>query len=390
MAIGNLISESLVFLCALWLGWRGYEHGVIRTLQRFVAILCAYVVCYFLTRPLAEIIQSLAGLQMIPAYLVSAGVGFIGVALLVEKSITVLADHVENRGVEPAKIPGAVLGGILGGLLGLLLAWLVGILLDSYLLQQHPRMKTSAPDPVRTTAGNMIGRIVEQGMIESLGKESLVPALSSKLLVDPIGLTQQVMQVSQSEAMRALFSDLQAQQLMLARQTEALQQHPRFKALMASPEAEEIFTLLGENTVKNEAVDTHEKVARLLSDMYQKVSRVQHDPRFLTLAEKPEFKQLAANPSPVAMLANPALSELAEIIFHPAPASSAPIAFQRIEPLQWEPSIPEEPVMAMEEETPSSEEGFVMYRWTDAKGRKHYSETRPVEDYEVEVIRLSH
>src|SRR5690606_27113830 len=124
--------------------------------------------------------------------------------------------------------------------------WSVGIMLDSYLLQQYPHTKLSAPDPVRTAVGNAIGSVVEQGMVESLGEESLAPALTSRLLTNPVGLTQQVMQVSQSDAMRTLFSDPQAQQLMLGRDTESLQKHPHFKTLMAMPEAEEIFTLLGE------------------------------------------------------------------------------------------------------------------------------------------------
>jgi uncharacterized membrane protein required for colicin V production len=393
MAIGHLISESLVFFCALWLAWRGYERGVIRTLQRFVAILCAYVGCYFLTAPLAEFLQPLMGLPLIPSYLVSAVIAFVVITVLVEKSITVLADHVENRGIEPAKIPGAILGGLLGSVLGLLLAWTVGILLDSYLFQQHPRMKPPAPDPVRTTAGNIIGNVVEQGLAESLGDESLVPALTSKLLANPVGLTQQVMHVSQSDAMRALFADPYAQQLMLSQQTEALKNHVHFQTLMALPEAREIFLLLSDQAVAGEGTDAQDRVAHLLSDMYQKVSRLQHDPRFLNLAQKPEFKQLAQNPSPVAMLANPALSELAEIIFDPAPASSLPATLIQLEPLQWE--VPEEAFSEEEEQAldPDREtaapEGLVMYRWTDANGRKHYSETRPTEDYEVEVVRLS-
>jgi len=383
------INGFILLACMGWLGLRGYDRGVIRTLQRVISLIAAYAACYIGMVPVADLIKAQLSWTLIPAYLLSAALCFFIIAFVVEYLIGLLVEEIENRGVEPAKITGACLGVALGALLGIITVWLGGLMLDAYRLQSPAFTQVEIQDPVRKLAGELVGDVVELTLSAQMEEGSLMPELSSQLLSNPVKLTQQVMQVSQSDAMRALFSDPQAQQLMLAHQTEALQNHPHFQTLMASPEAGEIFVLLSEKTASGKDIDPPEKVARLLSDMYLKVSRVQHDPRFLRLAEKPEFKQLAQNPSPVAMLANPALGELAEIIFNPAPPVSAePATLQRLEPLAWEVSTSAEQPVVLEEETPAPE-GLVMYRWTDGNGRKHYSETRPEEDYEVELVRLS-
>lgn len=383
-----VINGLILLSCIGWLGWRGYEYGVIRTLQRVMSLGAAYTACYFAMVPVASWMQAQFAVPFIPAYLLSAAISFLSVAFAVGYLIKILADYVENRGVEPAHIPGALLGVVLGAVLGIITVWLGGMMLDAYRLQSAAVVQTEIQDPVRKLAGDLIGNAVQQSLSPKMEEGSLVPVLTSQLLSNPVNLTQQVMKVSQSEALRALFSDLQAQQLMLSDQIEDLQDHPHFKALMELPEAEEVFALLGERVAVGQNIGRREKVARLLADMYQKVSRVQQDPRFLKLAEKPEFKQLAQNPSPVAMLANPVLSELAEIIFNPAPLL-APVTYQRLEPLAWEESTSTEEVVVSEEEIPASE-GLLMYRWTDERGRKYYSENKPSGDYEVEVIPLSH
>lgn len=401
MTTSTYISAAIVLACVAWLGWRGYERGVIRTLQRLVSMVAAYAACYVAMVPVAGWMQAQFSWPLIPSYLASALVCFVGAAVIVEYLVSLLADAVEDRGVEPAHIPGALLGVVLGALLGIVTVWLGGIVLDAYHLQGRDAAQMATPtatqDPVRQLAGQLVGDVVEQTLSSGMDENSLVPVMTSQLLSNPVQLTQQVMQVSQSDAMRAIFADPYAQQLMLAGQAQALQEHPHFQTLMALPEAREILTVLGEGTVTGQDIQPDEKVARLLVDMYQRASRVQRDPRFLKLAEKPEFKQLAQNPSPVAMLTNPVLSELAEIVFDPAPlpvVMEAPdeSALQRLEPLEWE-SLDAAPATVVDPSAPeqaiAEPQGKVMYRWTDENGRKHYSENKPEGDYAVEVIRLS-
>lgn len=423
MTQSGWISLAVVLACAGWLAWRGYERGVIRTLQRVVSMIGAYGACYLGLVPLASWIQAALSWQLITAYLASGVLCFFGAAFVVEMIMKALADHVENRGIEPAKIPGALLGLSMGALLGLVLVWIGGILYDAYRVQKQPTVHLGAGvDPIRdwvgSLAGEAVGSAVDHAMVNQGGSESLLPAMASQLASNPVQLSQQVMQLSQSEAMRNIFNDPYAQHFMLTQQIDALQETPVFQQLMMVPQATEMLALLG--GVQKDAVsnsthasgDAHQKAARTLTDMYRRIYRIQNDPRFLTLSQKPEFKQLSQNPSPLAMMSNPAFSELSEIILNPVDDealdgqalgggasiseanSSDPSEFRNLAPLEWETLKTDEQVSEAEtdddavEMAPVTQAGKLMYRWTDENGRKNYSENKPEGVQDVEVIRV--
>jgi len=407
------ISLSVVLACAGWLAWRGYQRGVIRTLQRVVSMIGAYGASYLGLVPLASWIHATLSWQQITSYLVSGVLCFFGAAFVVEMIMKALADHVENRGIEPAKIPGALLGLSMGALLGLVLVWIGGILYDAYRVQQQPTVHLSAgADPIRdwvgSLAGEAVGSAVDHAMVSQGRSESLFPAMASQLASNPVQLSQQVMQLSQSEAMRNLFNDPHAQHFMLTQRMDALQETPVFQQLMMVPQASEMLALLGgaQNGAVSSSADSsgdmHQKAARTLTDMYRRIYRIQNDPRFLTLSQKPEFKQLTQNPSPLAMMSNPAFTELSEIILNPVDeetlisegGSTDASEFRNLAPLEWETLKTDEPLADavtddnVVEANPAPQEGKSMYRWTDENGRKNYSENKPEGVQDVEVIRL--
>lgn len=403
----SLVSLVLLLGCTVWLGLRGYDRGVIRSLQRFVALFFAYLACYFLMIPLGKLLHGLTSWSLVLCYVLSGVVCLFIVGAVVEKIIDHGVEALEARGIEPAKIPGALLGASFGFVIGILLVWLSGVLFDLYRLQQQPQGLVASRDPVRAFAGNLVSGVVQRSVVASTGNaDSLVPALTGQLVGDPLALTQRVTRMSQSNAMRSLFSDPVAQQWMLTDNIEALKEHPNFVEVMSLPDSAEVLAVLAQNrrgAKEAAAISEADRVAHLLAEMYRRVYRVQNDPRFVALSQKPEFKQLAQNPSPVALLSNPMLNQLAEIIFDQSAEPTVPLSpddsrFKTLAPLQWQKDVADPATSSTERAAEGAEDqdsvpmevsGTVMYRWTDENGQKHYSETRPEGNEDVEVIRLS-
>jgi hypothetical protein len=391
------LSLSVVAVCTLWLAWRGYQRGVLLTAQRFLALLAAYVCCYFLTLPVAELLQVRTGWPRMQAVAVSATGLFFLVSITVGLLVALVARQVENRGTEPARVPAALIGTLLGAVLGILLVWLGGILWDAARLGKAGG-KTIAvqQDPVREMAGQIVGGLVETVLSHQGDQaDTMLPRAAGELLSNPAQIGQQMMHAVRNPAMKNLFADPHARQAMLNNRTDILQHDPHFQSLMADPE---MVALLGTLSKEGEGQqEAEEQAAQTLSQLYQRANRVQQNKQFIRMQQSGEFDRMAKSQSLLEMMRDPAFGKLSQIIMDST--GEAP-TFERIAKPEWVAVGDEEDMKEEVAETEAvqgdefeqlleaaGQEETVIYRWTDESGRKHYSENRPEGDYKVEAIR---
>lgn len=403
--ISTAINAFVVLACIASFGWRGYQRGVLRTLQRLISILSGYAACYFFAAALAQFLKTAFAFNIFLSYIISAALLLCGVAFIANVLLSRLSVRVEDEAselddkqtadeepdsqssVHPA---GMIVGITLGCFMGLLTVWLAGITIDAVAL--HTEGSTGliyrTADPVRKIAGDMVGGAVGYVVEQKMGHESLMPDLTARLIADPVAMSQQVAEVSKSDEMKQFFSDPAIQLLMQENKIDELQRHEKFQKLINLPQTKIFLDVLSTSANKHNVLTQEARAAHLLTDLYQKARRIQTDSRFVALVDKPEFQRLLQNPSPAELMTNPLLKELAEITFSNPPATASvhndkPIregvdqSFQTVEKPQWAPL----------DATPVAADDDVIYRWTDAQGQKHFSQTRPEGDYPLEIIK---
>ena len=420
--LGASINAVVVLACVAFFAWRGYQHGVLRTLQRLLSILSAYIACYFFTEVLAEFLKAAFALNVVLSYLASAALLLVGVSFVVNLLLSQLItqremdkaaeqeseDEDDVHEQEPRYRAGMAVGVLLGAFLGLFTVWLVGISLDAMTLntQGPAALVARTADPVRIVAGNMVGGAVGYVVEYKTGEQSLAPDVAARLIADPVVTSQMIADVSKSEELRQFFADASVRMLMQENKVDELQLHPSFQKLMSAAQTRAFLDILGVTVKTNAELSADARAAQLLTEMYRKARRIQTDPRYTALSQKPEFQQLLHNPSPAALLTNPMVKELGDIIFSDTGstqlvgkdlviAEGSEQNYKAVAKPQWESVATTEPesstTTAADDEAAtveaSAEASNVIYRWTDEYGQKHFSQTKPTGNYALEVIK---
>lgn len=411
------MNAGVVLLCIAFFAWRGYRRGVLRTLQRLLSILAAYMACYFFTETLANFFKTAFALNVVLSYLASAALLLVGVSFIVNLLLSLLITQLETNQADDKKLEydpdadeesprhpaGLAVGVLLGSFFGLFTVWLAGITLDAMTLnsQGAAALVARTPDPLRKMAGAMVGGAVGYAVEYKTGEQSLAPNVAAHLIADPVVTSQMIADVSRSEELKQFFSDPSVRVLMQENKVDELQSHPTFQKLMSSAQTRSFLEILGSTVKDSSGPSADARAAQLLTEMYQKARRVKSDPRFMALSQKPEFQQLLRNPSPAELLTNPLVKELGDIVFSDTDtgqlqgrdlviAEGREQNFEAVAKPQWETvqtAEPEPGTVAADDELPPTEEGNVIYRWTDEYGQKHFSQTKPTGDYPLEVIK---
>lgn len=385
----SLIINSVVILaCAGFFAWRGYEYGLIQNIKGFISIVSAYLACYFFSAVVAELLAQYFGWQPVPSYIAAAVILFVTVSFLIRFSLQLLIDKLEEHDVEPARVAGSAAGVVLGLLLGILVVWTGNIVYDAIHIrtQNTAVLETRELDPVRKLTGDLVGEAVGYVVQHKTGDDRLTPAVTTNLISDPVGMTHKIIAVSKSESIKIFFTDPAIQEMMRQNRFDELTRQPAFIEMMKQPVNREVFGTLS-MSIKEAGLTEEQRIARLVTDMWQKSQRLLNDPRFLAMANNPEYRALLGNPA--ALLASPALGEFADIVFSDAPLAPLPDTPAGVHEAEFAPPVA--PVSSIEQTPPieTSQEPTI-YRWTDENGRIHFSENKPEGDYEVETTTLRH
>jgi len=324
----------------LWLGctgffaWRGYNRGVIHSTKGLLSVLSAYVVSYFLVGIVADFLQKFFTLPTPLSYLFAILILFFGTSILVRYLVGVYTKRLELQDEEQEFE--RELARVPGAVIGCAIGCILGVILVWF-------------------SGIMMDTVqLKQKGVQSFSDRQVDPLrkIAGNVVGGAVGFV-----VAQKTGENSLAPTMVAK-------------------LISDP------------------VDTSQQLSQLKNS--DDVKRIQSDPRFIALSQKPEFQALRDHPTPTALLTSPVLKELTEIIFsqshssavtHENASSATPQEqkFDAVKKTEWE-NVKEEPTEASSDQS-SNDDGHTIYRWTDEQGVKHFAQKKPEGNYSLEVIK---
>ncbi len=351
---------SLIIFAVVTLlfAWRGFRGGFIKSLGRVFTVLAGYAAAILYSGPLSFWIEMQFGWQGVVAFIGTSLTLFLAAGLAMMLIFALLRRYLFPG--DDISTTSALGGGFVGALVGVLLAiaivWSFAFVRDMISPNPTPTTETTASEHssgVETLANQLAGRAVSAAMTAgSVTPE--VAHLSGVLAASPADIMQRIQRLMKSTEFLGLMHDPRNHGVLDSGNPERVQQLPAFRALAANPD---LLALAEMSGLADD--DLEAELARQLTDTWGRAQQVKNDPRVQAILADPEFGAALDSGNPVDLLTNHQLHELADIIFTDeataATSDQSTAGTSAINP-------PKEPT--------------VIYRWTDASGRIHYSDQK--------------
>lgn len=397
---------TIIFLAIVaFFAWRGYQKGFIGSITRVLSWLIAYPAAIIFTKPLAKIIIQNTALDGLIVYFVAGASIFLGVSFAVTLLLNLLARLIPKNDTteKSSKIGGAGVGVVIGSLAGLIAVY--GII-----LLQKPNVTPADVAPGEMTvvspldsSNNIqtttITHSVKAPSIRDLEKanDSFIEASAKKLMgvaaatavdvalddktatqvtkafvQDPQSMLSHVQHVSNNGKMKELMADEKIQSLMTTGDVHALMKDEGFKALMNDEHMQALVATADDSAA---GVSGQQAAAEKMVAAWRRADSLKHDPRIIAILTDPEFQQQLNSPNKLALMMNPKLNQLTEIIFSsetpPANGMGNYEIKDRSKPSATSSEISTDTATeTTTEERPPTK----IYRWTDENGKVHYSD----------------
>lgn len=368
----------ILLFTVLFFAYRGARNGVVCTLIRLLSLVAGYVCAWLYALPLAHIIFTPAGFEGLLALAAAGAILFFGASLLVEAVATWGWKKLSDDSSRSASsyVMGGGLGAAIGVAVGLVLVWGVAFYQG---LQQQQSVHV-ASDPIEQWAGRMMGQAFASAMLVA-NVDPQVQRATRGLAEQPQASMQSLQRVMQGEQLSQLLNDPYHQAVLSNADVDTLLTTPQFKALAENPD----IVYLAE---RSGVIDTHNHVgierplAEKLVDMWGRARTVQNHERVQAIVNDPEFRQHLDNKQPWALMNDPRLMELTEIMLAAEPAHAhTPIQTSTSANVDADTAMTEQRSDASTE--PESQVPTTIYRWVDEQGRVHYSD-EPVETHSAQ------
>lgn len=394
-------TATIIFLAIVaFFAWRGYQKGFIGSLTRVLSWLIAYPAAIVFTKPLAKIIVQNTALDGLIVYFVAGASIFLGVSFTVTILLNLLASLIpKNDATEKnSKIGGAGVGVVIGSLAGLIAVY--GIILlqkPDATITDVTSGEIAALSPLESSNNNQttITQSVKAPNIRDLEKanDSFVEASAKKLMgaaaatavdvalddktatqvtkafvQDPQSMLSHVQHVSNNGKMKELMADEKIQSLMTTGDVHALMNDEGFKALMNDEHMQALVATADDSAA---GVSGQQAAAEKMVAAWRRADSLKHDPRIIAIISDPEFQQQLNSPNKLALMMNPKLNQLTEIIFSSETPPANGMGNYEIQD-RSKPSVSSAEIStktATEEKPPTK-----IYRWTDENGKVHYSD----------------
>ncbi|MEJ2418170.1 MAG: CvpA family protein [Exilibacterium sp.] len=359
----------IVFLCAVaFCTYSGYRRGLGASLARILGLVSGYAIAIVYTDELAVWLQRSTDLQGIASYMVAGIALFLGGGLAVSLLFGLVGRFMPKRQslCVASSLGGAATGLLVGCVIGFALVW--GLTLVRQL--QPAAGNTVATRAVErpATALEKLANRAASGAVAAAAKVVDAPpdvVTASRVLAQSPGATvQRLQRVVNGDGMKTLLNDSQAQRLMQSGDSRGLLALPAFQQVAADPDLRELASSAGFTD------GSDEQLAARLSDLWRRAQRVKQNPQLQQILHDPELQQQLQSGNPLALLSNPKVQTLLEIIYSSGGEGASPqgshlSAAQR--------SAGDEPASAYGK--PASGNG--VFRWVDNDGRVHYSDKDP-------------
>lgn len=332
--------------------YRGYRHGLLRSLARIFALAAGYFSVIFFVRPTASYLEHQTGLQGFLVTILAAVIVFFA-AWMVVRILFAIVQKMLPQDNSVSKV--SVFGGAAVGLLTGIVVATVAVWGLNYVRAMNGITVTSKEASVTGQFANQVaGKIVGEAL-SLADTQPEIARLSTALIESPALMTQHVKRLSASPDLQQLLNDPANQEVLNSGDSAALQSLPAFRNLMQNEDMRALAQSAGLDADASSAAVSEAELAAKFSDIWQRAQRVKNDPRVQEIINDPEFTRQLQNADALALLGNGRLMELVGIILSDD-AVAAP-------PEQSEEKKTTQPTR--------------VYSWKDANGRLHFSDQDP-------------
>ncbi|WP_020209111.1 CvpA family protein [Gilvimarinus chinensis] len=376
-----MATTTIVFLAiTAFFAVRGYFNGFWGSLSRSLSFVGAYAAAFYFSKDAAALIKANTDIDGIAAYL-AGGIALFVLSMVGLRLLFWLLSHmVPGGGDKPgtgSRFAGLIIGGIIGGFIGLLLVYT----LDVYDSAKDLKANHNQADHTATEGSvvpaqqiNPVSKAAKLTVSKSAGAIMALSGVSDNsvqlgeaFIADPVQNVDRINRVTNNPDLQKLLQDRRTQQLLKKGDVDELMKVPEFRRLMNDPDMKHLMAASGLD-VNNK--DSARETARKVSLGYQRVQMMKDDPRVEEILNDPEFQQQMQSDNKLALITNPKLNQLAEIIF----VEGA----DNLSSLEKDSQINIREMRSGEDASLNEDNENTIYRYTDDNGNVRYSD-RPVE-----------
>ena len=356
----------LFFIVVAFFAYRGYKKGLLRSLSRIFSLLGGYTASIIFTEQVSAILTSQFQLQGIVPFIAAALGLFIGASIAVSivfRLIGALMPATETPSTA-SSCGGLATGLVVGVIVAITAVWSFTFIRDVRSSPAMDELEQTDRSKIETLANRVAGEAVTTAM--SLGSvDPDVTRLSAAIIESPAEITLRAQRLMRSDDMPTLLADPKNQAVLDSGDVKALQQLPGFQRLVNNPDFLALAKSAGMLTDDGEIKQSLETMlATRMTEIWGRVQRVKNDARVQEILADPQFQQKIQSGSPLDLLTNPRLLELANIIF--------------IDPAAADTTVSKQPNGARADSNPpgTSTTEVRFYSWTDENGGTHFSNVK--------------
>ena len=300
----------------LWFGFRGYRNGIYKSTTRILSLIAGYACAFLLTGSLTPIIATQLHLDGMIGLLVSATILFVGASALFNLIFWMVSrlafeDREHSR---MSAISGAMVSSAMGVLLAIMLVWTLSFARSAGLGNHDSAKNLPESNTIEVMSNRVVGSAVSAAMnIGSIDAEMV--QFSAAFIESPGEVIVRGQKLMQSPELKALMQSRRSQQVLNSGDPTALQSLPEFQALARSADMQAIITAieLDKQAHKNDrSVST--ELATQMTRLWRQAQSIKAHPRAQEIINDPLFQQQLRAGDPIALLNNPELLELSQII----------------------------------------------------------------------------
>jgi uncharacterized membrane protein required for colicin V production len=296
-------TTTIIFsVIVLFFVWQGYKKGFIGSITRIVSWVIAYPTAFYFTKPVAAIISQHTSLEGLIVYFIAGGSVFITVSFIVAQLLYYLSYLIPETTITDnlSKATGAVVGLFMGGFIGLLAAYAIT-------LAPQKNIAVRKPSIIEKNAKQLTSAIVSTGVNITI-KDPTVTKLTKALIEDPKATVEHIKQLSNNDDIKEILANPDIQASLTSNNTQALLANNDFKRFVQNEHIQAILPISDKNS-------SEEIIAKTMSKAWQRANAIKDDPRVLEIINDPDFQQKMNSTNKMAMMTDPRVKALADIIF---------------------------------------------------------------------------
>lgn len=299
LSLGVFIVVVLIFAI------QGLRKGFFGALGGILSLVAGYAAAIYGLKPLAKLLKDMTGLDGLLLYFSAGLIAFIVASLVVGIVFSFLERAISaTAGLSGmSRLGGMLVGTGVGCILGLLVVYGISI----YQELQHPDKFDNDTPLAQKTRGLMSHATAS--ILEHTYPEA--KPLAVAFVEDPVEMGEHLNQVLSNDAFKQLLQDPQFQSQLQQGNIPALLQNPDFQQLAQDEHVQQL--LQHSDIVHTENAD--EVLATHMSNVWQKVQRKKNDERVQAILNDPALQHKLQNNDRMALLRDPQLLELMELLF---------------------------------------------------------------------------